>query len=327
MNSNIAVDPVFILGITERSGTHFLFNMLCLHPDLDPGGPIWENYLLDRADLLDQFVTYLYSTWDSRWSINDAVGPPDLLLQFLGDALLRFLKIQVGKTHTVDTERRPGAGHRRLITKSPSVNNLEMFFRLFPRSQLIIIVRDGRSVVESGVKTFGWDYELSMQHWANAARTIIAFERANQQANFRFKIVKYEELLDKDTKTIRDILNFLELDPDKYDFAAIPHLPVVGSSQVRDSEGAVHWEPIAKPDNFNPFTRWRHWGQGRHTRFNWIAGDLMSTLGYAIEPSINSPASQIWNRALDLKYQARAALPYIVRIKSLAARILRSRRA
>ncbi len=38
-------DPIFILGISERSGTNFLFHLLCLHPDCDPGGPIWENYL------------------------------------------------------------------------------------------------------------------------------------------------------------------------------------------------------------------------------------------------------------------------------------------
>ena len=41
-------NPIFILGITPRSGTNFLQDILCFHPDCG-AGPVREYFLLHYA--------------------------------------------------------------------------------------------------------------------------------------------------------------------------------------------------------------------------------------------------------------------------------------
>ena len=44
------------------------------------------------------------------------------------------------------------------MTKSPSVAHLDRFFAFFPRARLLILVRDGRSVAQSAIDTFGVEF-------------------------------------------------------------------------------------------------------------------------------------------------------------------------
>ena len=40
----------------------------------------------------------------------------------------------------------------------------ERFFAFFPCARLLILVRDGRSVVQSAVDTFGWDFDTAWEY-------------------------------------------------------------------------------------------------------------------------------------------------------------------
>jgi hypothetical protein len=288
-------DPIFIQGITERSGTNFLFHLLCLHPDCDHGGPIWENYLLSMADHLVSYVEGLYREWNEEWKVQAEIGPPDALLSNIGDGLIAFLNRQ-------RRLNRPG----RLVTKSPSVQNLGCFFRLFPRAPLLIVVRDGRAVVESGMRSFGWSFEAGARSWADAARTIIGMcERASPVDN-RFLIVRYEDLFSAPEPQLRRIFDHIGLDPESYDYAAAGQLPVYGSSEraVPGGEG-LHWDPAERGTGFDPLARFRHWDQARHDRFNWIAGDRLTYFGY--EPVVGSSTglSKARHRLADLVWSLR----------------------
>ncbi len=168
--------PIFILGIMHRSGTNLLQDLLCLHPDCEPGGIIWEDGLIARAGPLIEYVNYLYKFWDSRWHIQEILGPSDLLYNCLGDGLLAFLHMQFAVRNN-DKDLSSTSSSRRLVTKTPSVKNLQYFFKIFPKAHLLIIVRDGRAVVESGVKSFDWTYEQAMHKWAGAAETILNFTK------------------------------------------------------------------------------------------------------------------------------------------------------
>ena len=53
--------PIFILGISQRSGTNFLFDLLCLHPDCGAPSIKWEDFLVDKSDLLVRYVSSVYS--------------------------------------------------------------------------------------------------------------------------------------------------------------------------------------------------------------------------------------------------------------------------
>jgi hypothetical protein len=279
MSSN--VEPIFVLGIKERSGTNYLFHLLCLHPSVSHGGPIWENYILDRIDVLKEFVTYLFRTWHVNWDVSNAVGSPQLLCELLGRSLVTFLNRQL------DVDGTDLGISRKLVTKSPSVENIELFFEFFPKSKLIVIVRDGRDLVESGIRTFGWDFEQATREWSRAAHTIINF-LVHQGANPNFKLIRYEDLVTDTELTLKNCLRFLGLNTDEYDFSAAKNLPVVGSSSVVKGYAPIHWHPQPKENNFNSVGRWKHWSWYRNVRFNWIAADYMREFRYDIKKA-NGP--------------------------------------
>jgi hypothetical protein len=291
--------PIFVLGVMQRSGTNFLADLLLLHPDTAAPAPLWEDNLLRESDHLVGYARSVRERWDPGWRVPAEVD--EELVAHLGDGVLALL-----------TSR---AGQRLIVTKTPSVVNLSRFFTVFPRAYLVIIIRDGRAVVESGVKSFGWTYEWTMHQWAEAAATILAFDRAHKDTGARYLVVRYEDLCNDVEGELQRVLRFLNLDVSVYDFAAAARLPIRGSSTLRaDGADAVHWKPVDKPDDFNPLERWQHWRRGLHERFNWLAGRQLSELGYPqrrVGTGVRFWAA--WNAMLDVKWRLRESVKTIVR--------------
>jgi len=321
------LDPIFLLGITHRSGTNFLRNLLLLHPDCGTGRVIPEDFLLANADLLVQYADSLYNRWQG-WNVEEAMGPPEALCQHLGMGLISFLNLSVTKRGfgQLEPKKQNQIGEtqpvpKRLVTKTPSVKNLRHFFKLFPNAWLLIVIRDGRSVVESGVKSFGWDYEQAMRKWAAAARKILQFDKQSHDAEHRYLIVKYEDIyLDIDVK-MKKILSFLGLNSDTYDFEGAKNLPISGSSDLVEKEKTqIDWKFRRKTAEFNPLNRWKSWERSRHERFNWIAGDAMGQFGYTKETyDKNRLFWAMWNILMDLKWELRTQWQ---RLKSVLRRVL-----
>jgi protein-tyrosine sulfotransferase len=259
-------EPIFILGILPRSGTNFLSDLLLLHPDLSPSrDPVNEDLFLAHSDHLTAFVEAVHAAWDPLWGTfgSDLL---DRLHADIGEGLVSFLW----------TDR-----SRRLVTKSPSVRHLDRFFTFFPAAQLLILVRDGRSVVQSATATFGWDFDRACRAWAEAAQTIQHFQRSESAGGGRWRLVRYEDLVDDPDGQLQLILEFLGLDPERYDFAAARNLPVRGSSSYGRHEGRIHWQPVAKDRSFAPKERWRSWSAAQLERFDWLAGQELVQFGYA----------------------------------------------
>src|SRR3954462_3809893 len=127
--------PIFILGILERSGTNFLWDLVSAHPDVGIRAPIYEDNLLRSAHLLQRYVDDVASRWqDPRWNVSP--DEPRELLRHIGGGIAEFIT--------------PGATTPYVVVKTPNVDNLSMFFELFPESPLVLLVRDGRNVTESG---------------------------------------------------------------------------------------------------------------------------------------------------------------------------------
>ena len=114
---------------------------------------------------------------------------PEQLCAHLGDGLLSFLRVDA---------------NRRLVTKSPSVARLHQFFAFFPSARLLILVRDGRSVVHSATRSLArdWDFERACREWAKAARTIRDFQQAESERSNRWRIVRYEDLVEDTRRTV-----------------------------------------------------------------------------------------------------------------------------
>ena len=305
--------PIFVLGIMQRSGTGYLYNLLRLHPACRAGGVIWEDGLVAHADLLVTYAETVYENWPADWRVKEIMGPPDVLCARLGEGLISFLNSQ---TTTQERDRGEPTDHaeegssERLVTKTPSVENLALFFRLFPRAHLLIIVRDGRAVVESGVRSFSWRYESAMHSWAAAARTIRQFDSGTDRSRHRCLIVRYEDLFRSTEDEMRKVFSFLGLNAGIYDFGAAAKLPVRGSSESRErGQGDVHWGAEEQGPDFDPTRRWSDWGRGLHERFNWIAGDLLERFGYQQRTYTgNRLFWAAWNVVLDAKWGLKRAM-------------------
>jgi protein-tyrosine sulfotransferase len=281
--------PIFLLGILERSGTNYLYDLIRAHPDVGVRRPIWEDKLLRQAQFLKQYAETVAATWDPQWNVSD--DEQAKLLQSLGAGITQFI-----------TE---GADTSHVIVKTPSVENLSMFFELFPAAPLVVLVRDGRSVTESGVRSFGWSYPLTMKQWASAARTILDAEPALRRDSHRYRKVRYEDVL-RDTKAqLMDVFEMCGLDPDRYDFDAAANARVRGSSTVRpDSSGPVDWAYLDRPADFDPEQRFAQWDDALRYLYAELAGEVHRYLGYPLDPL---PPVTPAVRAQVLRYRAELA--------------------
>jgi protein-tyrosine sulfotransferase len=275
-------DPIVVLGILPRSGTNYLWDLLLLHPQCAPGrDPITEDNFLEASDDLMAFTRHVSERWDPMWGVfGDDLIPR--LTESIGDGLLSFLWVH---------------RDRRLVTKMPSVRNLDRFFTFFPRARLLILVRDGRSVVQSCMSTFGWEFDRAARSWASAADEIQRFRPSND----RFMLFRYEDLVSDVKGSMERILRFVGLDKDAFDFQAAADLPVRGSSwYFGPGRTSVHWDPVQKGPEFDPTGRWRSWTPEMHERFEWIAGPQLRAFGYdsSVAP-VRAPGKVVRHRILD----------------------------
>ena len=281
--------PIFVLGITGRSGTNYLRDLIAVHPQcVTAKAPIWEDFLLDQVKPLLEYAERLQGKWAS-WG--DGAGSD--LLPVMGEALTAYLS--------------PDSG-RHLVTKTPSVRNLDRFFDVFPSARLVIIVRDPRSVVESAVKSFDADYEGWARDWARGAARILEFRRRSWGDDRVHHLVRYEDVIEDMRGTLTALFTTIGLDVAVYDFAEAENLPVRGSSQLA-SDGDMHWQPVTRSSDFDPLRRWEHWPTGRLQRVEWIAGPAMEALGYErIAEQPNGFVQRVRDGALLARLARRQAL-------------------
>lgn len=279
-------EAIFILGMLPRTGTNHLADLFELHRDVAVLKPVFEDHLVRFSPLLTTYVDEVTRHWSPEWEV--PADEPARLLAEIGGGVVRWIcSPYPGKT---------------VVTKMPRVENVGRFFDLFPNCGLVILTRDGRSVVESGVRSFDWPYEFAFRMWNNAAEEVLRFREANEDQP-RLQIVRYEDLIDDESTVMARLFGAFGLDPQGFNPAAVEELPVRGSSLLAES-GSLHWDPVARPDGFDPRERWRSWDQHLHRRFNAVAGAAQQDLGYAVEPSAGEDS--VTERAASLQGSALA---------------------
>lgn len=215
---------------------------------------------------LMQFAHEVVARWNPVWG---PTGTVDDLSRCLGDALVTFLQEQGSAPY--------------VVPKTPSVEQLHNFPRLFPTAKLIILVRDGRAVAASGMQSFDWDFESAVRQWDHAAHEIISFKTAYAETWPNFLIVRYEDIVNDTRGELRRIFRFLGLDEEKYDFDGAAKLPVRGSSELRSKHRQdIHWEPISRAADFDPLRRGEDLTAFERERFEWITGERLRFFGYAV---------------------------------------------
>lgn len=295
--------PIFIIGILQRSGTNYLNNLLLLHPDVRSPGAVWEDFYLASAEHLQTYVTEMQRRWNPKWLDKlDTMLGPEAVLHHLGGGLVKLMENQFQSMVESGAQTVPNRPVW-VVTATPNTRNLDKFFQLFPDATPIIIVRDGQATVESGVRSFGWDYEEAMRTWAESARRILQFCQQRENSD-RYILVKYEDLHLHPEEEMRRIITVLGLDASVFDFEACKNLGLMGSSELKSGPSAeIHWKFVDKPKAFNPLTRAGHWPVALQRRFYYLAGAVTRELGYTSATNETPDGQgQFRNRILDVIY-------------------------
>jgi hypothetical protein len=301
----------FILGIAERSGTTYLQDLLRVHPDCDVEGlELEEDHFVAHSNLLAKYVYFASQDWKEWWGPQQLQKERELVCRCLGDGLISYLQLQVRNRRELTRKQPANKLPAVLVTKTPDVTNLNLFFRFFPDADLLILIRDGRSVVESAVKTFYRSFAREAYQWAKRADAIRQFASNDSNKPGRYLIVRYEDLYTNTEAEFHKILSFLRLDPAQYEFTRAKELPVRGSSSLRRADAewqqsfvapGIHWKPVRRTGDFRPLERWSHWSRAQHERFNWIAGKYLAPFGYEMKVYRGQAWFwKLWNITLDV---------------------------
>jgi hypothetical protein len=260
---------VFILGVTQRCGTHFLYDLITEHPHCRPAlsrtswEGSWEDNLLRYGDRLEDFAHAIGSS--NRLNPDDS---EQRLLRALGRGLLEHLR-SLDPTAADDD--------RTVVTKTPMMKNLRLLPELLPSVPAVLLVRDPHAVVASAMRTFGRSADEWILAWRAGAREALAFERAHPDVA---TLVRYEDLYSAPVPTLTALFRQLSLDPSVYDFDLAQRLPVRGSSQLGGAARSISWEPRPRSEEFRPLARGAELSPSAATRLRWLAEPEMRELGY-----------------------------------------------
>lgn len=265
---------VLILGVGPRSGTNYLSNLIYLHQECDRVAGIWEDFVVSGASLLQEYVDRVTGHWNwAGWGIG--AETKQALWNSIGSSIVAFL-IDHRQSNHQSASGKHLVEPKCVVTKTPSVENLALAHQ-FPNTRTVVIVRDGRSMVSSGMKGFGWTFDHATHRWAGAARSIIKARDAGQD----FLLVRYEDLLIDLPNQMNRILHYVGLEASTYDLISASNLPMTGSSFVPGTD-RIHWGKLPRGDVSALLCRYQDWTPSMHCRFERIAGDAMQKFGYEV---------------------------------------------
>jgi len=255
---------IFVHGVLPRCGSNFVANTLALHPSISAfPRQIYELPLLAMATASISW----YHEFLSRFPRNAKVLDPYESLVWLANGMIRALQAE--------------AGSRTILLKCPNMHNIDLFDCIFPEDMLVLVVRDGRDIVESSTRSFSGHLfaknrrQLTIE-WKQATDAALRVKAEREQ---RTLLWRYEDLVAGGEELLREDLPLLGLDPDEFPYDALSQLPVFGSS-TNDAAGQVDWRPAERHENFRPVGRWQHWSKRQLEAFERRAGSTMKTMGY-----------------------------------------------
>jgi hypothetical protein len=283
---------IYISGISPRSGTNYLHTLLSRHPACAPVAD-GEDYFFFKLDFLRLFVGAVYTKWDDDWELKRVSTEGDLYAA-LGCGLTEFLA-----THTDPEREATSESIETVLTKTPHPRNIHFFPSLFETGRLIILIRDGRAVTESSMRTFDDSFDSAALGWRDGARKVLRFVDEYGWRSDWHRIVKYETLVEETAGTVQSLCETTGLFPSDYPFESLEDTEVIGSSTFGKNDN-VTWEPKEDDGSFDPLSRFASWEDSQHRRFEWLAGDELRALGYEADSPSFSLVSRLRNRGRDV---------------------------
>ena len=239
-----------------RSGTNFLATLLDKHPDCvqSPAG-IWEDHLMRHSELLTNYAENTARSWNNKWGKSGSD-----LLNSLGVGLMTLLG---------------ASDERTLITKTPFADGIQNLSSLIPHSRIILILRNPKAMIESGIRSLNWNFEKALLEYRKRARSYLEIRQMLDAVEIRF-----EDLVQDTLGTLQRMAGQLGIEGQSFTQEMLIDHPVYGSS---DEGMDVSWEGADAHQGFNPLNRALEWKPAMERRFDWVAGKESSALGYSGE--------------------------------------------
>lgn len=256
---------LMVYGVAPRSGTNFVANLLALHPGIAPWpNLIWEIPFLRSVNHLLAFEKEFFGDFPH----NSERMQQDDFLPIFGASFIRYL-------HSFASEG------KKVLLKEPDVHNFAYFPIVFPHEQLLLLLRDGRDVVSSTVKTWPQtQFSDVCQRWNDSAKLMLKFSLEHKD-NGNYWITKYEDVLSNQEGFVKEACRRYILDESEFPFSNIKSVPVIGSSIDSQKDGAVDWTTHKKrSDDFKPVGRWGSWSKKEKAIFKRIAGETLVEADY-----------------------------------------------
>lgn len=257
--------PALIVhGLMPRTGTVYMGELLGLHPDLYAyPNRIWEAPFLQLTPDVEELQAKFLRAY--RHNVGKLAN---------GDFLAVFGAAMIGYLYSFVPEG------RRMLLKVPGVQYLDHFYTMFPHEHLLLLARDGRDVVESTLKTWPQlQFSVVARRWMRSARMALHCHTRYAARSEGYWFGRFEDAIRDPAAFVVEVCRHLDLDANRYPFDQIETISIRGSSALK-SDGKVVWDPVARPQSFNPTERWRSWTSGRKRSFKRIAGQALLDLGY-----------------------------------------------
>lgn len=178
--------PIFIIG-SPRSGTTLLRLILDSHPNISCG---------PETHFLSEFSKIVNSRWQQ-------IEPFGFEKAYWNQKIASFFD-------SFQTEYAEKRGKKRWAEKTPKYTTmLDFINELFPDSQMIHIIRDGRDVVTSHRDR--WGYQVAMRS-INDWKTYVtmANEFGKKVPSDRYFELRYENLVTAPEETLRPLFDYLQ---------------------------------------------------------------------------------------------------------------------
>jgi hypothetical protein len=255
---------IIIHGIMPRAGTVYVGELLRLYPALYAyPEQLWEiPFLQLTGDLLKVQSKFFLR---HRHNIGK-LGEHDFLPVF-GASFLAYLQLSAPK-------------EKRILSKVPGVQYLSYFYSVFPYENLLVLIRDGRDVAQSTIKT--WPqlrFSFVCRRWKRSAQMILECHKRYAHKSQGYWLARFEDAVYDPIAFVKEACRRFGLDENEYPFEKIKDISVQGSSSLPKG-GKVTWDPIAAPKNFDPTGRWQGWSTRKKRTFKRIAGQALMDLGY-----------------------------------------------
>jgi protein-tyrosine sulfotransferase len=256
--------PVFVIG-SPRSGTSALGWAIGQHERFAAGPETDFLFYLCRLRLDESCWKPAHAHLGSWLSEHD-VGLAEFM-ESIGIGIESLFESRYGDAIWVDA--------------TPS-NTLvaEGLTLLFPRAKFVNLVRDGRAVVCSMLKSgfdepFAHSFDEACRTWSFYAGRGLAFVSANSA---RSMTLRQEELIHQPEGAMSKVFDFLEVQSDAA-AAAFLRAGHVNSSYGNAAGAGMQDRKLRST---LPFSPWSEWTEGERITFNELAGEQQKGLGYVV---------------------------------------------